>query len=95
MFKKFKEKTATKKEEMVSMARNYLLENKDEIKEKIGENEEIKKLIMNKEEGLASVGVIAGFLYHLLPLPVQWVIKKNVFVEFTTENIDFILEVLA
>jgi len=95
MFKKLKRNTAAAKEEMVGVAKNYLIENKDQIKEKIEKNEEIKKLISNKEDALASVVKIAEFLYGFLPFPVKLVIKKNDFVEFSTKNIDFILEVLA
>ena len=95
MFKKLKGSGAAAKEEMVSVAKNYLTENKDQIKEKIGKNEEIKKLVSNKEDALVSAAKIAGFLHGFLPFPMKLVIKKNDFVEFTTENIDFILEVLA
>ena len=95
MFNKLKGNAAAAKEEMVGVAKNYLIENKDQIKEKIGKNEAIKKLLSNKEDALASVVKIAEFLYGFLPFPVKFVIKKNDFVEFATENIDFILEVLA
>ena len=119
MFKKLKGRRAAAKQKAVSMAKNYLIENKDQIKEKIGKNEEIKKLVSNlienkdqikekigKNEGvkklvsnkkyvLTPAAKIAGYLYGFLPPPVKLVIKKNDFVEFTTKNIDFILETLA
>ena len=119
MFKKLKGRRVAAKEKVVSVAKNYLIENKDQIKEKIGKNEEIKKLVSNlienkdqikekigKNEGvkklvsnkkyvLTPAAKIAGYLYGFLPPPVKLVIKKNDFVEFTIENIDFILEAIA
>ena len=95
MFKKLKGRRVAAKEKVMSVAKNYLIENKDQIKEKIGKNEEIKKLVSNKKYALAPAAKIAEFLYSFLPPPVKLVIKKNDFVEFTIENIDFILEALA
>ena len=95
MFKKLKGRRAAAKQKAVSVAKNYLIENKDQIKEKIGKNEEIKKLVSNKKYALAPAAKIAGYLYGFLPPPVKLVIKKNDFVEFTIENIDFILEAIA
>ena len=95
MFKKLKGRRAAAKQKAVSMAKNYLIENKDQIKEKIGKNEGVKKLVSNKKYVLTPAAKIAGYLYGFLPPPVKLVIKKNDFVEFTIENIDFILEAIA
>lgn len=95
MFAKLKENTITKKDEMTDKAKVYLADNKDKLKAKVEENEEIKNLIMDKAAAFVSVAIIAGFLYDLLPLPVKWVVSEDDFVEFTSENIDFILDILG
>ena len=69
MFKKLKGRRAAAKEKVVSVAKNYLIENKDQIKEKIGKNEEIKKLASNKKYVLTPAAKIAGYLYGFYRLP--------------------------
>lgn len=95
MFAKFKKSTLSKKEEITNKAKDYLKDNKDKLKAKVEENEEIKKLILDKAMAVMSVVVIAGFLYELLPLPIKWVVSEDDFIAFTSENIDFIVDILG
>lgn len=95
MFSKLKEKAVSSTDETSQKAKEFLLANKEKVKSKLSENEEVKKLIIDKVVEVASIAVIAVFLYELLPAPVRWVVSEDDFVQFTTENIDFIFEALS
>ena len=95
MFSKLKERSIGEKDALVEKAKDYIASNKEAIKKKIDENQEIKNALLDKAAAAMSVALIAGFLYELLPMPVKWVVSEDTFVEFTEDNLDFLIESFA
>lgn len=88
-----KSKVQQGKSEGIEKAKDFLKENKEQIRSK-AQQSDIAQYLIDRAAMMMSLSVVASFVYGCLPAPIQWVVSEELFTNFVVENTEFIGDLL-